>query len=518
MQIVTISQIRHLEQQMMKDGISGFELMRRAGEGAAAEILHYVECRYPLRSRQRYVLFAGKGNNGGDAWVVARKLFEFGCAVELYSICSQDQLQGDALEHALELPPEIPQFTCWDGKLPDTALREGSIVVDGLLGTGFHGELRSDIAAIVKKINDVNLPVIALDIPSGVNGDSGKGEKAVVADCTLTMGLPKIGLFSEDGLRCSGIIRIIDIGLFKEWNKNPQTETIDTFGTYEAKKLLKRREAVSHKNSFGHALCLSGSQKYYGAAYLGAEACVLSGAGLVTLAMPATCLPHSASLSLIIQKLGDEWDPFFKKEMIPEIEKLLPYKTALLYGPGVDVNADPEVLEFLLKQQNLPLVIDADGLRIFAAHPALHHLRKDSKNLILTPHPGELKALGKGFDFWILMEQDHPMPQIADAISAAAGAVVVLKGHQTRVYDNSGGYTINLSGSPALATAGTGDVLAGVITALLAQGMPPADAARLGVFLHGHAADLACCPQRCFTADKLLEMLPIAFQDICPVA
>lgn len=516
MHVISVSEMRRLDAAAMAAGVSGEQLMFNAGAHAAAEILRFVE-RYPRRHRQSFTVLAGKGNNGGDAWVVADALTKKGHRVALFSTCPIAQLPEAAQRHAAKLPAAVPVTFLADADhdLPAPYLAPGTIVVDGLLGTGLRGEPTGIYARLIAQVNAAGLPVIALDIPSGLNGDTGHGALAITADLTVTMAYPKIGLLTGDGPRRCGLIRIVDIGL-----PGPVADTAApvaaAFAETDARARLARRPFDAHKNTFGHVLCVAGSRQYPGAPFLAGEAALRSGAGLVTVAIPAgtTCPPHAKAL--IIARIGSPHEEMFSPGALPAMHELLPGKNALLYGPGTGRGLEPDLLRLLLAARQ-PVVIDADGLRLLAAYPEMLALDNASAPVILTPHPGEMAALLTGFQLTGLLHA--PRPEQAKALAAATGALVVLKGQGTIIAAPGAALPFyNLSGNPALATAGTGDVLAGMIAAFLAQGLPPVDAAALAVFVHGHAADLAPAPQRSLIADDLPTLIPAAMADLNPLA
>ncbi len=517
MHIITVAEMRRLDAAAMTAGVSGAELMLNAGTGAAAQILRFVE-RYPVRHRQSYTVLAGKGNNGGDAWVVAATLAAQGHAVRLCSTCPIEQLPEAARHHAAKLPAAVPviQFDDSHCALPEPCLAPGAIVIDGLLGTGLRGAPGGVYASLIAQVNAAGRPTIALDIPSGLDGDTGQAALAIVADLTVTMAYPKIGLLVGDGPRHCGLIRCVDIGL-----PRPVADTARPAGAAvteaDGRALLTRRPFAAHKNTFGHVLCVAGSRQYPGAPFLAGEAALRSGAGLTTVAVPAATPCPRHALALMTARVGAEHDEVFPAGAVPALRHLLTGKSALVYGPGTGRGLEPDVLRLLLSS-GLPLVIDADGLRLLAEHPGLLTAApKATTPVILTPHPGEMAALLDGFR---LADYRHAARcEQAKALAAATRAIVVLKGQGTIIASPGDEFPLhNLSGNPSLATAGTGDILAGMVAAFLAQGLPPRDAAALAVFTHGHAADLAPAPQRSLIADDLLALIPAALADLNPLA
>ncbi|MCR4572703.1 MAG: NAD(P)H-hydrate dehydratase [Lentisphaeria bacterium] len=516
MKIITVSEMRRLEAEAMKrhasgeaGGISGAEMMELAGTYAGLRLMQWID-KWPDRHRLSITILAGKGNNGGDAWVAASFLHD-SCKipVTLYSVCGRDELKGDAAYHAMRLRNDVP---IEEGvtELPPEALTAGTIIVDGLLGTGAKGLPRGAYKRIIEQVNDSGLPVLALDIPSGLDADTGDGADAMRADVTVTMGFPKQGLFLKDGPAVCGRLEIVGIGLPPDLIDGAEAVG-EAFGLEEARQLVRPRRGDSYKGTYGHLLVLGGSGGYVGAPILSALGGVRGGAGLVTLCVPGGCLANPPLASLIFRRIGTADDHCFKASMLKELYTLLYNRTSVAYGPGTGGDVEPEVLSCLLKT-NLPLVIDADGLRLLARHPDM--LPRQAGETIITPHLGEMKSLMEGFG----VEATGDGVADAKALSLKTGCVVVLKGRFTVVASPDGTETLNVSGGPALSTAGSGDVLTGVIAALAGQGMSAADAARLGVYLHGLAGDMWNGAQRAMSADDLADAVSVAWREVSPVS
>ena len=495
MEAITITEMRRLEAASDAAGVSYETLMWNAGYGATQEIQRHI-ARHPAWQNLPFLVVAGKGNNGGDACVVARCLAERGHRVTLLRTSPENPV----CSAATPLPPQIKLLDKWP------RLLEPTIIVDGLLGTGLHGNATGLCAELIAQINASGCPVVSLDIPSGLNGDNGEGEPAVIADLTITMAYPKIGMLSERAQECCGELRVIPIGLPKDLTATPSAQV---FSDADAHRLLPPRSRLSHKNIFGHLLCLAGSAQYTGAPLLASEAALRSGAGLVTLAAPAAVFQRQCPAALITLPLPGS--PHFTEKMLSALAPALARATVLLFGPGITQNVPLPFLQHLLAT-DCPLVIDADGLRLLAQIPADSIQR--TAPLVLTPHPGEMLTL---LATYATDKLDAPRDAQAAAISAALGAHVVLKGHHTVVSSPDGTVSINLSGGPSLATAGTGDVLAGVIAGLLCT-LPTTncrfkDIVRLAVFLHGRAGDLWPHAPHSLLADDLLHLLPLAFEN-----
>lgn len=473
MKIIRIETMRELEHRTIESGVPGYELMRRAGEGAAEEIREYMRG----REFRRAVILGGHGNNGGDALIAAPLL---GLPAVVYTTGPLDALRGEAAEAARNLPRTVPV------ELHDTLsaadFRRGDLIVDGLLGTGFTGELRPQLRNWIAAANNSGCPVMAIDLPSGINGDTGRADSgiAIRAELTVTFGYPKRGHFLADGPAASGRLRLIDIGLAA-----PDAEVEsdgEAFFAADAAKLLAPPAFDTYKNRRGRLLIAAGSADYSGAAVLASWAALRAGAGIVRLAIPAR--PYAALPGALIVRELRNAEGCFDKESLPELETMMGQSDAVAAGSGW--NSGRGIGAVLSKLLEFPgaLLLDADALNTAAREPG-RWIRRE--RLVITPHPGEAKRLADAFGIPLFEERT----EFALALAARLGAVTVLKGPHTVVAAPDGRYSLNSSGCPALATAGSGDVLGGIIGALLA-GNPeqPYEMAKLGVFLHGLAGEL----------------------------
>lgn len=485
MKAVTTGQIRQLDQRSIAAGTPGEELMERAGYAVARITVEFLK----RRDSRSALLFAGKGNNGGDAIVAARHLAGAGCQPTLVLMCRRDELQGDPLTHFQRLVGvEVLDWPC---ELPTT-----SVVVDGLLGTGLKGEVREPSAGAIKFINSLHLPVVAIDIPSGLDSDSGKVHGVCVrAEVTLTMGLPKIGLLKPAATDFVGRIEVADIGFPQKFVDEIQTDVELITG---ADIVLPERRRSAHKGDFGHLLVIAGSEGYTGAPVITAHAAARSGAGLVTLAVPREIYPIVAGNC--------------PPEVMPcplTFEQLPPGIDAVAIGPGLGQTPEAQRLVWkFLTNAPVPVVVDADALNALAQAPAA--LKKLPAGLVLTPHPGEMgRLIGKS-----AKEVQLRRWEVARQFAQEHGVVLALKGAGTVVTDRSGKLWINSTGNPGMAKGGMGDALTGIIGALLAQGLTPLDAARAGVFVHGLAGDMAREKQgeRAMLVSDLILSLGAAFE------
>lgn len=514
MKAVSVRQMRGLDKRTIeKAGIPGIVLMERAGTGAAQEIINFAESISGHHVR-RFVILAGKGNNGGDAYVVARYLYEnYDVDIHVYSVCAIEELRGDAGLNADRLPGEL-RFKISNSLSPEDFM-PGDIIIDGLLGTGINGTLRPPYDKWIELVNSLDLPVVSLDIPSGLNGDTGRfATTAVKADMTVMMGLPKKGLVSEKIAEYCGKLRCIDIGIPQKFTDEIESDLEVNFAE-DIRPFIGRVPIDSHKGSRGKLAVIGGSRAYAGAPFLAAEAAMRSGAGYVRLIVPDS-VPRSmcSSYSLIVNSVPAGKSGTLAECPVKEINSAIADADALVIGPGMTKDASLiPVLEKIRKDKK-PLVFDADALNLAAENPDI--ILKCRGEKVLTPHPGEMQRLLKGFKLKKLQKSDRIKQ--ARALAEKTSSVVVLKGCRTVIASPDQSVTVNGSGSPALAVMGTGDVLSGMIGTFLAQGIKAYDAARTAVFIHGLAGEMSPAGIRGLTADDLILLIPEAMKEISPFA
>ncbi len=488
MKAVSGTRMRFLDQRTIREGgIPGERLMRVAGALAAGAVMEYraalLKSDIPAGN---ILILAGKGNNAGDAFVVASMLANTDCQIFLHCAVPESELSGDALTMFKALPEKIKAHISYDLTEDDLDLPY-VLIVDGLLGTGFQGELREPIRSWCRLVNRSGHLVASLDIPSGLNADTGEADPdAIVADITFTMGQPKIGMLTQTGARLCGRLRVLDIGISARY-VDELTDTVECTTERDAKKWLCREPFDIHKNSRGHLLVVGGSSLYCGAALLAGEAALRTGAGLVTCAIPASAPVYSnPPKALMIRRTPDSGSGFFNSGSCETIQSLLMKASAVVLGPGMGTEECALPVLSLVLGTELPVLLDADGLNLLAAHPDLaENIRAQ---LVLTPHPGEMNRLSEAFSI------DGTLSRTEQALALARklNAVVVLKGSRTVVAGPGGDAAVNLSGCPALATAGTGDLLSGMTGALLSgKRLAPYEAARCAAFLHGLTAEIA---------------------------
>jgi hydroxyethylthiazole kinase-like uncharacterized protein yjeF len=485
MKLVTTSQMRAIEREADSRGVSYALMMENAGRGLA-EIVHVLG---QERGWEEVTGIVGSGNNGGDTLVALSWLAEAGWRTHAYLVnrkAEGDELVSRYLEAGGELAHSARDA---DRESLRGFLEESDVLLDGLLGTGIKLPLKKEAARVLESALyilitlEVRPFVVAVDCPSGVDCDTGEAaDEAIPAHLTLTMAAVKQGLLKLPAFELVGELEVIDIGLpddLDSWNAI-QTEAADWL-TVSA--LLPERTPASHKGTFGTAFVTAGSTSYTGAALLAGKAAYRIGAGLVTMAVPE---PLHAALAGHLPEAT--WVPlpheggFISESGVDALTKDLERATALLLGPGFgDKPTTKKFIEKLLPPIKVPLVVDADGLRHFSQIKNWH--KKISASAVLTPHPGEMSALTGLSSGEIQASRE----EIARQYAQEWGHVVVLKGAFTVVAAPDGNCTIIPVATPALARAGTGDVLAGLIVGLLAQGLDPYDAAVAGAFIHAQA-------------------------------
>jgi len=456
---------------MRETGIPGILLMERAAEAVAGAL--------STLSGGGALFLCGSGNNGGDGYAAARLLHGMGRPARIWSLCDPDALKGDARTNmlrcrALGIPIE------WKQSFEEALPLDCDRIVDALLGTGLLGPLSGIYAEAVRWINASGLPVLAVDMPSGT------GEQMVRADVTVTFHRMKPCHLLFPGRARSGRIVVADIGL----PDDPYPDDFELLEDVDIKRLLPPRPVDAHKGDCGHVLALAGAQGMAGAAALCAMGALRGGAGLVTVLCPAGIVP-------IVQTLA----PCAICTTPERVGEALSGKDSIAAGPGLGASPQVSPLLELLCETDLPQVWDADALNWLAANP-----RKLPGRSVITPHPGEAARLLGATTQDVLEDPVAAAAQLAGTYGAAA----LLKGATTVIADGPR-RALDISGTPGMATGGSGDVLTGLIAALLAQGLGPFDAARLGALLHGRAGERAAASRglRSMIATDILDALRI---------
>lgn len=488
-------------------GVTLGDLMRRAGSAVARE----VGLRVPYGA---VVVVAGKGNNGGDGWVVARELHMHDRTVHVYTPVAPEEVGGIAGEAAAHAVEAGVQFTVLaEQEMQIDLLREYAAVVDALFGIGFSGPVRQPFVSWIEAINASDAVVFAIDLPSGV--DTGTGlvdEHAVRARVTVTFSAPKVGIINYPGAEHAGTVIVADIGIPWEMLGEPGDPEIWQPADYAG--LMPTSAPDVHKNARGRVLVVAGSGSFPGAAALAARGAQRMGAGYVTVAVPESIQPvlQAKLTSAVVVGLPENPSRTLASKVTDEILDVAREFDAVVLGPGLTVaHGAVLVTRNVVSELHAPLVVDADGLN--AMVDATDALLDRTAPTVITPHPGELARL---LDTTPAQVQSDRLGYGAQLTGPRLACV--LKGART-VISGRGRQVMTLAGGPALATAGTGDVLAGMVGALLAQGLEPLEAGALAAHLHGRAGDHAAEAMSgvCVTAEDVPEYLPAAVLELLGV-
>ena len=519
MEIVTGEQMRRIDRRAIDGlGIPSLRLMEAAGQGVARALARD----FPDIRDRRVTLLCGKGNNGGDGLVVARHLAENGIVPTVVLLSRADQLKRDAAhnlrlarERGLEVR-EVPDADAWN--TTRSVLNDSRIVVDAMLGTGVRGGARGLVATVIRDVNRCGGPVVALDLPSGIDADRvDVPGHAVRATRTYTLCRPKLPLVLDPAATYAGTVTVVSIGIPDETVREEQSQ-MEWIDRSAAHRVFPPRPAASHKGDYGHLLAVAGSCGKSGAAVLLARAALRCGVGLVTVATAASSQERVAvqQAEVMTEALPEVREGGLAAQAVNVVQDLLSRRDALAIGPGLGTASDTtEVVLAVVAACELPAVIDADALNALAAADAVFPLAKQ-RPVVLTPHPGEAARLLRRTTEEVQASRLDSVRKIA----RLTGAVVVLKGHQTLVAEPSGRVAVNSSGNPGMATGGSGDVLTGALGAFLARGLTGWDAACLAVFVHGDAGDRAArdLGQDAMIASDLVDRLPATLTAVRNVA
>ena len=490
--LLTVEAMRRVDAAAIAAGTPGLALMEAAGAAVAER------ARVHLPAGGRVLVLCGPGNNGGDGFVAARLLAEAGYRVDLRLLGERAALKGDAALAA----------AAWTGPVgtAETELGETDLIIDALFGAGLCRDLEGLARALVEAVNGAGCPVLAVDMPSGVDGDTGAVRGAgIAATETVTFVALKPGHLLQPGRSLCGALHVAEIGTGEAaFSAGIAGEAGALYRNGPGLWTLPHLTAASHKYTRGHALVLSGPATRTGAARLAARGALRVGAGLVTVASPASALPENAAhLTAIMLRpceSADDLDDLLADERL----------NALLLGPGLGTGPATCDLVAVAAAAGRALVLDADALTSFRSEirTLARHIRDGEARTVLTPHEGEFARLFSGTE---AVADGLAKTERAARAAGIAGAVVVLKGADTVIAAPDGRLAINDHGSPHLGTAGSGDVLAGLIAGLLAQGMAPFEAACAAVWLHGEAS-LRFGPG--LIAEDLPELIPAVLRDL----
>ncbi len=510
--VVTPEQMRAVDRRAIDGlGVPSSVLMDRAGAAAAAVALELAE-------GGRVVVAAGPGNNGGDGFVAARYLVDAGFDVVAYALAPLSRAKGDADANRKAYVNCGGRLERYERRRFARDVARAGVVLDAMLGTGSRGGLRGAFAEAAAALCRAGVPVVAVDIPSGIDAATGDvPDVAVAADATVTFGLPKIGLMQYPARGYAGDIHVADVGYpavavdelaFEPSGKAPGY-VARVPAAEEIAALMPPRPLNLHKGAAGRAYVLAGSRGMSGAAVLAAQACLRAGAGLVEVGLPAELdvIFSSVALECLSHPLPQTAEGALAAEAAPAAAEKLAAADAVALGPGLGRAAETgALLNDIIKRVASPVVVDADGL----FHLGLKGLARRRLRGVLTPHPGEMARL-----FGVTVEDvQSDRLRWARELVARTGMAVILKGYLSVIAAPGEETWLNPTGNPGLASGGSGDVLTGVVLALLAGGAPPAAAARAGAYLHGLAADIAAeaSGERSLVACDVLEALPAAFK------
>jgi hydroxyethylthiazole kinase-like uncharacterized protein yjeF len=487
MYLVTAREMQEMDRQTIETfGIPGRVLMENAGQGAARILLE----RFSGLPGKRVGVVAGRGNNGGDGFVIARYLFQKGINVTVFLLSTRDSVKGDAAANLELLAPlsvpvvEIPDQGAFSTQ--KTLLRHQDIWVDAILGTGLKSEVKGYFREVIAFINQSNKPVFAVDIPSGLNSDTGHACGACVrAHVTATFAFAKTGHFLFPGAQLTGDLEIVDIGIPSHIAENvgPMQYCLTPGLIRDA---FPPRPPDAHKGNTGHLLVVAGSTGKTGAAALTAMSALRAGAGLVTLGVPVSLNPvlETRVVEAMTYPLPETDGGMLDETSFDIIMELLSDKKGLALGPGIGVSDRTRTLvQRIVREVKTPMVIDADGLNCISGQTQI--LKNRTGPVILTPHPGEMARLTGKTSRAVQNDRINCAREFAGEFNVH----LVLKGARTVIAHPDGSVFINPTGNSGMASGGMGDVLTGVIAGLVVQGLSPESAAHAGVYLHGAAAD-----------------------------
>lgn len=502
MKILTCTQQKEADAYTIaNNNILSINLMEKAASLIADEISKRWD-----RSH-RIVVFAGAGNNGGDALAVARLLFSKSYPVEIYLFNIKGTISEDCMTNIQRL--QQCGFTDYheiSNAFEPPKLTAEDVVVDGLFGSGLNKPLSGGFASVVKYINASNAQVVSIDLPSGLMGEDNSNNlrtNIIRADLTLSIQLPKLAFLFPENEDIVGEWKTLDIGISQEFIAQADTPYIITEAS-KMSQLIKPRKRFAFKNNFGHALLIAGSSGMAGASILAARACLRSGVGLLTIHTPVCNhdILQTAVPEAMVQ--NDVHELYFAEPVD------LDNYQAIAIGPGIGQEEETALATFdQLADCYIPAVLDADAINILSSHR--NYLNRLPRRSILTPHIGELERLiGRCNDSFDRLTK-------AKELAAYLQCYIVLKGAYSTVITPEGKFYFNPTGNPGMATGGSGDVLTGIILALLAQGYSQENAARLGTFVHGLAGDIACrrTGEISLTASDIIAALPEAWKELC---
>jgi hydroxyethylthiazole kinase-like uncharacterized protein yjeF len=510
MKIVSALEMREIDRATTdRFGVPSLTLMENAGSA----VVRFILSDYP--QARRISVICGKGNNGGDGFVVARQLAESGRVVRVLLLCGPEELRGDAaaMFQRLSILPQVMRDAGALSSADTAPIFSADLIVDAILGTGFKPPVSPLYAAAISRMNGSTAPIIAVDIPSGADADAMQPQNSAIAraDAVVTFTAPRPAhIFAQ---LTSGPTLIAPIG-------SPPEVIVSSLGLHlstppDFASLLAPRQRDANKGSYGHVLVVGGSRGKAGAAAMAGFSALRAGAGLSTVATAVSVLPTVAGFhpELMTEPLDETEAGTISLRSLEsgQIGPLVERKTVLAIGPGISRHRDTsEFVRAVVQKFDTPMVLDADALNAFEG--AATRLNGRGRSLVITPHPGEMSRLTGMSVSGIQSDRVN----VAKKFAREHELIVVLKGHRTLIASPDGDVWVNPNGNPGMATGGTGDVLTGIIAGLIAQHTRSVLAATaLAVFLHGLAGDLAreTLGENSMVATDLIRFLPAAFED-----
>ncbi len=509
MKVATAEEMQELDRKAIETyRIPGIVLMENAGRGAA----EVISSSFPEIHKKKIAIIAGKGNNGGDGFVIARYLLNQGIYVRVYLLTDPKGLRGDAetnfgIFHRMKGEVvSVPSSKDYIKVKKD--LEKFDILVDGIFGTGLDAEVRGYYREVIDHLNTLQRPMVAIDIPSGLDADTGKPlGTAIRASLTVTFGLPKIGHLIPPGLDYVGKVKVIDIGIPKRLVEEEKIPTYLLEKEEIQRWLSVPRNPDTHKGDYGHLLVIAGSVGKTGAAVMACQAALRMGAGLVTLAIPKSL---NAIMEMKLTEVMTEPLPETPKQTLSlrafsTIVRLCENKRAVIIGPGLGTLKETQSLILkLIRTLDLPIILDADGLTALATQPKTLPIK--NRSLMLTPHPGEMARLVRSQVKEVLEDRVG----LSRNFSQSQHVHLILKGHPTLISTPKGEVYINPTGNPGMASGGTGDVLTGMIGGLVCQGFDILPSLQIAVYLHGMAGDEGAreMGEKSLIATDIIEKIP----------
>lgn len=515
MYLVTASEMQEMDRKTIEEfGLPGRVLMENAGKGATQIFLR----QFDYLSNRKVGVLAGRGNNGGDGFVIARYLAQKGVGVTVFLLAHRSHVKGDAAENLKLLTPldisviELPDQKSFSKPIKINILHQ-DILIDAILGTGLKSDVKGYFKKIIEFVNGLNKPVFSVDIPSGLNSDTGQPCGVCIrAHTTATFAYPKTGHVLYPGADYSGNLELVDIGIpphvAEEVSPGQHLLTPELIRTY-----IQPRPSDAHKGNAGHLLVIAGSEGKTGAAAMTAVSAMRVGAGLVTLGIPRSLnrVLETQLVEVMTCPLPETETGVLDESSFDTIQGLLSGKKCLAIGPGLGTSIGTGKLIYkILRQSPITIVIDADGLNHLAEH--IEMLKDIGPSVILTPHPGEMARLMQISVSAIQIDRIN----CARSFATKFNVHVVLKGAKTVIAHPDGRVFINPTGNPGMASGGMGDVLTGMIGGFVAQGYPTESATHLAVFIHGSAGDFLAKKNGPigYLATDVMKALPNQIRDI----